>query len=644
MPIRPKQHQLEDLSRSKFSLTLPKEWVFRNKDKDYGIDGEVEIFDEGNNSTGLLFFVQLKATGANDQTKIKKIEINIDKLQYYNSLSIPVLIARYSETTDKFYTIWSHEIDLFYVRHSQKNITIKFSDLNEWSLQDKKNIVTFLEKRRIIEKTSLPLPIPCKIIIDEDVALAHSSALFTSKLRQALFEYDDIITPTTCSHDSFITIHIKTSEMSIRILGSPSCIFHNPQLSDDPGTILDLSQLIILGIASVLAQLELNDLAAKVVFTKSIIEKLSTIPYLTSRLLPHLIRSSFYEDALKFAASISTEHGADFIEIVTHASILASLNRNNTKKASAIEQFLLHCAKRDKDADKEKYGHDLYNIANFYRSTNSPRKAIKYYLKARKLQPIYNQQGYFFAELAGCFFHIKKFSISASLYKKALEIDPTDDINPLYADALMLSGQYQKSLEIFNECMDTDDQCSEEWQLKAHILRIVIEKFHIKAQNRNEKLANEFAELKFCTSEEEADLNLGKALEADYLCPLAWHKIGLKNVQISNMEDAAFAFILSSLISQTAVEGWVNAVICLFNTSCPSSFIITTIKAAYNINGELFRSALYLRLAKDNTDQSKFFSVIEEIIATCSEDKVSPELRVIDPTGKMKNILPSETS
>ena len=46
MPKRPKQHQVEDLSVVAFRKTLPRQWIYREKDKDYGIDGEVEIFDE----------------------------------------------------------------------------------------------------------------------------------------------------------------------------------------------------------------------------------------------------------------------------------------------------------------------------------------------------------------------------------------------------------------------------------------------------------------------------------------------------------------------------------------------------------------------------------------------------------------------
>ena len=45
MPKRVYQHEIEDSSRAKFQLALPRKWVFRDKAKDYGIDGEVELFD-----------------------------------------------------------------------------------------------------------------------------------------------------------------------------------------------------------------------------------------------------------------------------------------------------------------------------------------------------------------------------------------------------------------------------------------------------------------------------------------------------------------------------------------------------------------------------------------------------------------------
>ena len=53
------QHQLEDLSRYKYGLALPPHWVFRDKEKDYGIDGEVELLTD-NGFNYIFSFPKLK--------------------------------------------------------------------------------------------------------------------------------------------------------------------------------------------------------------------------------------------------------------------------------------------------------------------------------------------------------------------------------------------------------------------------------------------------------------------------------------------------------------------------------------------------------------------------------------------------------
>ena len=58
---RPKQHQIEDDACEQFESSLPKSWLHRRQDKDYGIDREVEIF-ENEESTGIIFKVQIKGT------------------------------------------------------------------------------------------------------------------------------------------------------------------------------------------------------------------------------------------------------------------------------------------------------------------------------------------------------------------------------------------------------------------------------------------------------------------------------------------------------------------------------------------------------------------------------------------------------
>lgn len=62
MPSRVRNHVLETLSRDELSRLIsgPLGWVVRDVAIDYGIDVNVEIFDDRGEATGLTFKVQLE--------------------------------------------------------------------------------------------------------------------------------------------------------------------------------------------------------------------------------------------------------------------------------------------------------------------------------------------------------------------------------------------------------------------------------------------------------------------------------------------------------------------------------------------------------------------------------------------------------
>lgn len=62
---RPRQHEIDELARRQFESSLPSSWVCRPMPDDYGVDYEVEVFDNGV-STGRAFKVQLKGKEAAD--------------------------------------------------------------------------------------------------------------------------------------------------------------------------------------------------------------------------------------------------------------------------------------------------------------------------------------------------------------------------------------------------------------------------------------------------------------------------------------------------------------------------------------------------------------------------------------------------
>ncbi|RUX98437.1 DUF4365 domain-containing protein, partial [Mesorhizobium sp. M7A.F.Ca.CA.004.04.1.1] len=98
MPKRSRSHQLEAESIRRYEQALPSRWVCRRKDEDYGVDLEVEVFDDRDEATGLIFLVQLKAT--DDPTEALSVAMKMDRLLYLGSLDCPSIVVRYCSVDD----------------------------------------------------------------------------------------------------------------------------------------------------------------------------------------------------------------------------------------------------------------------------------------------------------------------------------------------------------------------------------------------------------------------------------------------------------------------------------------------------------------------------------------------------------------
>lgn len=129
MPKRPRSHQLETLSEGRFRSLIPEAWVVRRKDFDYGIDLEVELFDQHEASTGLMFYVQLKAT--DDDAKRKHISLKEDSKAYYRSLIIPTMLVRYCAADTS--THWKWNFDIPDVAEGKQSQAVEFTDADFWN-------------------------------------------------------------------------------------------------------------------------------------------------------------------------------------------------------------------------------------------------------------------------------------------------------------------------------------------------------------------------------------------------------------------------------------------------------------------------------------------------------------------------------
>ncbi len=124
MPQRPRTHVVETESRRAFRNLLPSEWVPRVVEPDYGIDEVVEVF-EGNNATGLSFYVQIRATDDTDLKRALAARFRLEQLNYFAAQDLPVLIVRFHAPSGRLYGRWFHRLE---VDTTADTVTIRFSE------------------------------------------------------------------------------------------------------------------------------------------------------------------------------------------------------------------------------------------------------------------------------------------------------------------------------------------------------------------------------------------------------------------------------------------------------------------------------------------------------------------------------------
>lgn len=639
------QHQLEDLSRYKFGLALPGRWVFRDKDKDYGVDGEVEIFNSEEKATGLVFWVQLKATSSKIERTIRGIDLSLETIRYYKRLDIPVLIARYSEFEDAFYVKWASDIDPFYAKKNAKTMRVSFSESDIWNDDTSNSIEKYLSKLRAVNSGAIRLPIAFSLKFDNKIIRGTSSNVLRTKIRSNLKDYQNVLRLENDQDSVVAEVRIGKKSLNIGILGVAGCTFHSVDLMDKTTLSLDLIKDISLGISLALTQLGYSDLAARIVFSDDIHKHLEKKPEIIKHLLPHLLKTSFFEETLELVSNVCDKEDSNLLEIIAHSSVLLLSDSKNDKKTKAIEGFLKRNAERYKDIEPELYGISLYNLGNFYRGIDRLKDGIKCYLLARRYEPKYYDQEYFFGELAGALFDYGKYRNSANFYKKAIDFSGEKEWRPQYADALMFSGEYQKALDQFEEYINNTKDQTAEWYLKSICLSSMIETYKIRSQTRKPNNAITYADTSACEKSKQEG-NLQKALQLDLLCGLAWYNLGQIKFKQGEIEDTSFCFTVCSLVQRWDIEAWVNATLSSFNNIIHIDIFALIVRAAYFCNGDDYIEALYELIERQNGEEAvaQVAIIVEKLISIDKNENSKIELRALGEDGKFKDIIESQNA
>lgn len=642
MPKRVRQHELEDLSRSKFSLAVPRNWVCRDKNKDYGIDVEVEIFDKDGRATGLVFWVQLKATESNDKAVIKNINLSIESIKYYKSLEIPVLIVRYSEKQNSFYYRWAHEIDLFYAKKNAKNMRISFGKEDTWNKDSHIKIEEYLGKIRAIKKVGINLPISVYIDAKDKTVNGIPKGVFISSCRIAFREYPEFAVLQNVPQGALLNATLSGDELKINLLSVSGCTFHSIKSRKGEGLAEGIAADILLGASIALTRIGQSEVAARIVLDRRLKSRFIEKHDVLLALIPYLLRTNYFGAAIDaIADAINVENDNNIIEFITLSSIYDQNILKDEEKAVKVEDFLRNSLdKYIALGSNSNIGAFYYNLGNHYSARGLLQNAIIHYLKARRYHKKYVKQIYYLRELGGCLFLYKKYHFSAMLYKMALDEGAPESVKTSYADALMFSGKYQSALDVFTEYLKSSKAENDEWHLKKICLELLIERTGIKEQTRHSSAALESIRVR--KNDRDARIkSLEKAIELDMLCGLAWFNLGVEHSNSGEHENAAYSFIICGLVQNGDVEAWVNATICSLNKVVPVPIFALILRTAYFYNRDNYLKKVYEELNKKGASEflDLFSSAVEEILPRTQVGKRNPIIRIMGKDGVFRNIF-----
>ena len=140
---RPRKHQIDTEACNALRTIVPSSSVIREIEYDYGLDFQVELFNESK-STGKMFYLQLKGTDKDITDDKVSYQLETKHIEYYSSISEPVLFVVYSTQTSQFWAIWANKLKSIYSAKSLSQKTIKIT-LDIRNLIDKSFFIS-LEK------------------------------------------------------------------------------------------------------------------------------------------------------------------------------------------------------------------------------------------------------------------------------------------------------------------------------------------------------------------------------------------------------------------------------------------------------------------------------------------------------------------
>jgi tetratricopeptide (TPR) repeat protein len=404
---RHSNHELEDLSRAALRMRLPRRWVIHDYSRDYGIDAQLEIFDEGGGATGLRCYVQLKAT----ENREGRDGLSLERrhLEYWQNHVEPVLLLRYYADGNDFAWCWIDDI-AWRIRDSSDSIAVgrQLRPLDSGSIQA---IAMQLAARRdvLVSGPSPPFSVGVSVSSGRLVE-AHEIA---SDLRKHLPRPSFVVTaePTVPTH---FGVSIDSEWISTSHVGLPGARLASADL--DPA--VKRSEVVALLLFVTASKFE-RTAAARQILTSPRTQVLDATPDgWEARVWTHVFSVLGAKDAA--AALLRCDR---FTHQPSFWPLLLAIGTQVAEERGDTHSWIQVLADLERDPPIEGFGANCsYNVGNALLNNGRYEEALAAFDRALVEDNAYSDRSYYWFDVGAAAFEAAEFPRALVAYRKAIDL------------------------------------------------------------------------------------------------------------------------------------------------------------------------------------------------------------------------------
>lgn len=443
---------------------MPDAWVCRRKTGDYGIDLEVEIFEEDGTATGLLFYVQMK--GTDNPRDAQRLSVKVDRLQYMGQLEIPSVLVRACTETRELNWIWASDA-INQRSDGASSVTVRLSQ--RWDRAAGQLVREVVGRMRQLRRLGQQEQLCLAVTYDVSTPVRLTFEKVLNDIRRSL----PFIRLKQDKAGKAVALSIVVEEDTLTIAHGNTAQMRFVAAVVDPEV---LEPTLVYGLLAACWHMGLVDRVVEIA-RLCLARELAT-PF---RELAAFASKSLCQD-MEDAVDLAIQNGLHEQGDEYYADVVSAFmdTQHNFIDAEALRRFYL-AALDHAEGDDEGAALIHYSLANLYMMRGDRRNAFLQLNEARRLRPNLLEQGFFLSDLAGALFECRRYRIAAQLYQKLYASQPTGSVAFRFADALYFTGRHDEAKSYFLIALNllSDKVLRAEAFLKLRILSAI-------AQHREE--------------------------------------------------------------------------------------------------------------------------------------------------------------